>query len=355
MDTKVLTCEDILLSAPKPFSTSDRKRIEEAFQFAQKAHEGQLRRSGVPYVTHTIATAKILASIGMDASTIIAGLVHDVPEDTPVPLSDIEEKFGSTVAHIVDGITKLGKIKLRGSKEEYFLENLRKMFLAMAEDIRVVIVKLADRLHNMQTLDALPKEKQLRIAQETMDVYAPIANRLGIGEIKGELEDLAFKYLDPKNHTITKDISDTYIREGQADERFADTVVRWVGSPRGAEDILKEAGIETKMLGTADLTGFFTVGRLSSQVIRVEYRAENESSAGKISHAMREVLNRYAEALNRDAKDPSWFTLESGDPVIRDGRIPLWKAIAVSGVVGLFLGLWFSMFAWYWEKQKEKR
>jgi hypothetical protein len=141
----------------------------------------------------------------------------------------------------------------------------------------------------------------------------------------------------------------------QADERFADTVVRWVGSPRGAEDILKEAGIETKMLGTADLTGFFTVGRLSSQVIRVEYRAENESSAGKISHAMREVLNRYAEALNRDAKDPSWFTLESGDPVIRDGRIPLWKAIAVSGVVGLFLGLWFSMFAWYWEKQKEKR
>jgi GTP pyrophosphokinase len=217
MDTETITCEDILLSAPKPFSTSDRKRIEEAFQFAQKAHEGQLRRSGIPYVTHTIATARILASIGMDASTVIAGLVHDVPEDTPVPLSDIEEKFGSTVAHIVDGITKLGKIKLRGSKEEYFLENLRKMFLAMAEDIRVVIVKLADRLHNMQTLDALPKEKQLRIAQETMDVYAPIANRLGIGEIKGELEDLAFKYLDPKNHTITKDISDTYIREGQAD------------------------------------------------------------------------------------------------------------------------------------------
>lgn len=217
MDTPVITLEDILSASPKTFSTDDKKRIGEALEFAQKAHAGQMRKSGVPYVTHTIATAKILSSIGMDTSTIIAGLIHDVPEDTPIPLSEIEEKFGPTVAHIVDGITKLGKIKLRGSREEYFLENLRKMFLAMAEDIRVVIVKLADRLHNMQTLDALPKEKQLRIAQETMDVYAPIANRLGIGEIKGELEDLAFKYLDPQHYTLTKDISDQYINEGKDD------------------------------------------------------------------------------------------------------------------------------------------
>lgn len=217
MDTIPITLEDILSATPKPFSSEEKKRIGEAMEFATKAHKGQVRRSGVPYVTHTIATAKILSSIGMDASTVIAGLIHDVPEDTAIPLSEIEERFGSTVAHIVDGITKLGKIKLRGSREEYFLENLRKMFLAMAEDIRVVIVKLADRLHNMQTLDALPKDKQLRIAQETMDVYAPIANRLGIGEIKGELEDLAFKYLDPKYYAITRDISDTYLREGQAD------------------------------------------------------------------------------------------------------------------------------------------
>ncbi len=182
METPPLTAQDIFEVAPKPFSTDDKKRIEEALEFATKAHEGQFRRSGVPYISHTIATAKILSGIGMDVSTIIAGLVHDVPEDTAVPLSDIEAKFGPTVAHIVNGITKLGKIKLRGSREEYFLENLRKMFLAMAEDIRVVIVKLADRLHNMQTLDALPDDKRLRIAQETMDVYAPIANRLGIGE-----------------------------------------------------------------------------------------------------------------------------------------------------------------------------
>ncbi|MGB5019212.1 MAG: HD domain-containing protein, partial [Candidatus Moraniibacteriota bacterium] len=169
MNTQLITIEDILSAAPKPFSAEERKRIGEAIAFATKAHEGQVRRSGVPYVTHTIATAKILSGIGMDASTVIAGLIHDVPEDTPIPLSEIEERFGSTVSHIVDGITKLGKIKLRGSREEYFLENLRKMFLAMAEDIRVVIVKLADRLHNMQTLDALPKDKQIRIAQETMD------------------------------------------------------------------------------------------------------------------------------------------------------------------------------------------
>jgi GTP pyrophosphokinase len=217
MDTPIITLEDILSAAPKPFSSDDKKRISEALEFAKKAHRGQVRRSGVPYVTHTIATAHILAGIGMDASTVIAGLIHDIPEDTAVPLSEIETRFGPTVVHIVDGITKLGKIKLRGSREEYFLENLRKMFLAMAEDIRVVIVKLADRLHNMQTLDALSTDKQLRIAQETMDVYAPIANRLGIGEIKGELEDLAFKYLDPKNYALTKDISDTYLREGQAD------------------------------------------------------------------------------------------------------------------------------------------
>jgi uncharacterized protein involved in exopolysaccharide biosynthesis len=141
----------------------------------------------------------------------------------------------------------------------------------------------------------------------------------------------------------------------QADERFADTVVRWIGSPRGAEDILHDAGVDTRTMNTTDLERFFMVGRLSSQVIRVEYRAESEASAEKISHAMRGVLNRYSETLNQNVKDPSWFTLESGDPVIRDGRIPLWKVLIVSGAVGLFLGLWFSMFAWYWEKQKEKR
>ncbi len=141
----------------------------------------------------------------------------------------------------------------------------------------------------------------------------------------------------------------------QADERFADTVVRWIGSPRGAEDILRDAGIETQSYGTNDLARFFTAGRLSSQVIRVEYVAESESSAEKISTGVMKTLNRYADELNRDGKDPAWFVIEGNDPVIRDARVPLWKVFAVSVALGVFLGFWFAMFAAYWERQKEKR
>lgn len=214
---KTITVQDVFSVAPRPLSSDEKKRIEEAYRFAEKAHSGQFRKSGEPYVTHALEAAKILSSIGMDATTIVASLLHDVPEDTSVTLEEIRKAFGTTVAELIDGITKLGKIKLRGSKEEYFLENLRKMFLAMAQDIRVVIIKLADRLHNMRTLDALPPEKQERIANETMNIYAPIANRLGIGEIKGELEDLAFKYLDPKHYAITKRLAEEYSLEGKED------------------------------------------------------------------------------------------------------------------------------------------
>ncbi len=209
---KILTLEDLINSLKKPPSEQRRKIITEAYEFAKKAHEGQKRKSGEEYFQHSIATAKILAEIGMGGKTIAAGLLHDVNEDTPVTLEEIEKKFGSEVAFMVDGVTKLGKIKLRGSHEEYFLENLRKMFLAMAADIRVVIIKLADRLHNMRTLEHLPPEKQQRIAKETMEIFAPIANRLGIGEIKSQLQDLCFKYLDPKNYNYVKElITKSYI------------------------------------------------------------------------------------------------------------------------------------------------
>ena len=217
MEMKLIILEDVFAAAPRPFSSDEKKLIEEAFSFAKQAHEGQFRKSGEPYITHALEVGKILSSIGMDATTIAASLLHDVPEDTTVTIEEVRQKFGDTIAELIDGITKLGKIKLRGSKKEYFLENLRKMFLAMARDIRVVIIKLADRLHNMRTLDSLPPEKQERIANETMNVYAPIANRLGIGEIKGELEDLAFKYLDPKNHTLTKKLVEEYSLEGAHD------------------------------------------------------------------------------------------------------------------------------------------
>ena len=211
-----LTIKEVLAAAPRPFSGEASKFIMEAYQFAEAAHRGQKRKSGEDYISNALHVAKNLAEIGMDEKTLAAGLLHDVPEDTASTLAEVEKKFGGEVALLVDGITKLGKIKLRGSKEEYYLENLRKMFMAMAEDIRVVIIKLADRLHNMRTLEYLPPEKQTRIARETLDIYAPIANRLGIGEIKGELEDLCFKYLDPEHYDETKKIQGTYLHDGQA-------------------------------------------------------------------------------------------------------------------------------------------
>ena len=209
------TIEAVLRAAPTPFTPEDQKFLQSVFQFADKAHRGQLRKSGEPYINHSLHVAKILAEIGMDEKTIASGLLHDVPEDTEVTLEEVGEHFGEEVAYLVDGVTKLGKIKLRGSKEEFYLENLRKMFLAMAQDIRVVIIKLADRLHNMRTLEHLPPEKQQRIARETMDIYAPIANRLGIGEIKVELEDTCFRYLEPENYQEVTAIQETYLHAGK--------------------------------------------------------------------------------------------------------------------------------------------
>src|SRR3990167_8411650 len=216
MYTKATQLKDIFEAAAYPLSSDDEKFLTEVCQFSEAAHADQKRKSGEPYITHSLNVAKILAEIGMDEKTIAAGLLHDVPEDTAVTLEEVAEKFGEEVAYLVDGVTKLGKIKLRGSKEEYYLENLLKMFMAMAQDIRVVIIKLADRLHNMRTLEHLPPEKQARIARETMEIYAPIANRLGIGEIKGELEDTCFMYLDPEHYEETKRLQETYLHEGQA-------------------------------------------------------------------------------------------------------------------------------------------
>ena len=200
MSQKQVTIEDVLANM-KVKKTSQRETlIRDAHKFADEAHRGQKRKAGEDYIQHCLHTAINLAKIGMGSTTIAAGLLHDVPEDTSFTLEQIKEKFGEEVAFMVDGVTKVGKIKLRGEKEEAELESMRKMFLAMAADIRVIIIKLADRLHNMETLSALPEDKRRRIALETMEVFAPIANRLGIGEMKGSLEDLAFQHLDPKNY-----------------------------------------------------------------------------------------------------------------------------------------------------------
>jgi len=173
--------------------------VERAFDFAVAAHGDQRRATGEAYVTHPIAAARTLAEMALDPASIQAALLHDVPEDTDQSLTDIEEHFGAEVAHLVDGVTKLSKFSTH-SHEEQQAENIRKMLLAMAQDIRVVLIKLADRLHNMRTLSGLPPDKQLRIARQTMEIYAPLAERLGIWQIKWELEDLSFKHLDPERY-----------------------------------------------------------------------------------------------------------------------------------------------------------
>ena len=193
---------DILTFYRRP---EDRELISRAYAVAEGAHEGQERKSGGPYIVHPLETAYTLAEMRMDPPTIAAALLHDTIEDTNITPKDIEEEFGKEIAFLVEGVTKLGKVKYVDSTED--AENLRKMLLAMAEDIRVVLIKCADRLHNMKTLSALAKDKQQRKALETMEIYAPISSRLGIWEIAKELEDLAFPYLDPVAYaTIAKEM-----------------------------------------------------------------------------------------------------------------------------------------------------
>src|SRR5215467_13916000 len=170
--------------------------IRKAFEFSLLHHAGQTRASGEPFLVHPLEVALVLADMKLDSTAIAAGLLHDAIEDTPVTHEDIRREFGNQVAHIVEGVTKIGKIDL-ASREERQAENVRKMVLAMVDDIRVVLIKLADRLHNMRTLQHLPEERRQQVARETLEIYAPLAHRLGMGKVRGELEDLSFRYVDP--------------------------------------------------------------------------------------------------------------------------------------------------------------
>jgi GTP diphosphokinase / guanosine-3',5'-bis(diphosphate) 3'-diphosphatase len=231
--------DQLIASILKHDDDADVTDVRRAIDFAIEAHGGQKRASGEPFVTHPIASAQILADLGIDPVAIQAALLHDVPEDTEYSLSDIEDRFGSEVAQLVDGVTKLGKFSTL-SHEQQQAENIRKMFLAMADDIRVVLIKLADRLHNMRTLAALPPEKQLRIARQTLEIYAPLAERLGIWQIKWELEDLAFKILEPVRFRELAKLLDTR-RKGR--ESFIDRAIEEL-EPR-----LKAAGIVAELSG----------------------------------------------------------------------------------------------------------
>ncbi len=218
--------------------------VENAYEFAATAHDGQVRKSGEPYLEHPLQVALTLAGLQLDADALSAALLHDVTENCGVSIEQIESKFGRDVARLVDGTTKLGKVSWQVSDEvtasQSHLENLRKMLVAMAEDLRVVFIKLADRLHNMHTLDALPPEKQYSIAKETLEIYAPLAHRLGIWELKWQLEDLAFRYLEPeKYHRIASLIAARRVER----EEFTARAVQII------KDEFKRAGLSAEVSG----------------------------------------------------------------------------------------------------------
>jgi GTP diphosphokinase / guanosine-3',5'-bis(diphosphate) 3'-diphosphatase len=224
-----------MLRANRP--NDDLEIIKKAYEFSQKNHAGQSRASGEPYLVHPLEVACVLAEMKMDPVAISAGLLHDSVEDTSVTIVDIRKEFGEQVAHIVEGVTKISKIDF-SSREEQQAENLRKMMLAMVDDIRVVLIKLADRLHNMRTLEHLPPDRQQKIARETLDIYAPIAHRLGMGKIRGELEDLGFRYVDPIAHQQVKEAVEARRKQGEEFLGRVEHVLR---------DKLKEAAITAKV------------------------------------------------------------------------------------------------------------
>lgn len=218
MEEKLEKNFDRLLSQIRVYNPNPNQvLIRRAWEFVKTAHHGRKRLSGEPELSHLLAVAEVLASWRLDSVSISAGLLHDTIEDASVSKKRLSQDFGEAVAELVDGVTNIGKLKLRGSVEQGFVENLRKMLLVMARDLRVVFLKLADRYHNMQTLSFLPKEKQERIGRETLEVFAPLAERLGIGKIKGELEDLAFPYVYPQGQAEVEKFSSPYFRQAEKD------------------------------------------------------------------------------------------------------------------------------------------
>ena len=242
--------QDLITEIKKYHPASDLSDIEKAYKVAYKAHEGQKRKSGEPYIIHPLCVAIILAELELDKESIIAGLLHDVVEDTVMTSEDVEKEFGSEVALLVDGVTKLTQLNYEHDKIEVQAENLRKMFLAMAKDIRVIMIKLADRLHNMRTMQYQSPAKQIEKSRETMEIYAPIAHRLGISKIKVELDDLSMKYLMPD---VYNDLVEQVNLNRPGREAFIKSIIKEVGMH------ISNAGIEAEIDGR--VKHFFSIYR----------------------------------------------------------------------------------------------
>src|SRR5260221_1905927 len=221
------------------YPDGDAELVRRAYTYAAEAHEGQRRVSGGPYIEHPAAVAVLLAQLGMDPATIAAAMLHDVPEDTSRTSEDIRSEFGDEIGRLVEGVTKLSKSSGKSSDERQ-AENFRKLFLGMADDLRVVVIKLADRLHNMRTLGGMPIEKQRRIAKQTMEIYAPLAHRLGIWQIKWELEDLAFKYVEPERY---RELAELLASRRAVRERYIDRTMKVLAAE------LEKAGVKAELSG----------------------------------------------------------------------------------------------------------
>lgn len=258
LDMKI---ESLMERLPQSYTLVERELIMRAYRFAEEAHRGQKRASGEPYITHCVEVAAILAELQVPPVMIMAALLHDTVEDTHVTLEDLRREFGDEVAHLVDGVTKLSNLPRlspdekparegettaeistypRPKKSDLTNETLRKVFLAMGDDIRIVLIKLADRLHNMRTLGYLPEEERRRIAQQTLDIFAPLANRLGIWQIKWELEDLAFRYVNPEKY---REIAEKLAERREDREREIQQIIARL------KKVLEENGIKAEVTG----------------------------------------------------------------------------------------------------------